>query len=1138
MPDPTSTRYGEIIKRLDEVRKRENYFRLLRGIMVSLSISMAVVAVASVVEEIFNLPPAGRTVIFIIGSVAVASACGWYFIRPLLIFLGLLPSPSNESIALRVGKHFPHIRDRLLDALQLYENKNLLTGHYSPTLIDASFADLFVQIEPLSFTKIIDPAPLRKTAKRTAYTYGLFILFLIFLPTGFFGSLYRILHFTTHFASPLLVQLYAEPGNTEVLRGQNVPITVYARGKVPATITFASRQAGQVDYDNQHLSVNAGGVFTTEISKIKSKTEYYAFTEGSESERYVITVLDRPLIRRLQLTITPPGYTRLPPRVLDEASGVIEAYTGSRASLELTASKYLSGAEVRFQDSSRLALATDNERAVGTFTVRDNASYHILLRDRDSLSNIDPVEYSIRIITDEYPSVEILSPGKNLDLTEEKKLDLYLRLKDDFGFSELRLAHRLAHSKYEKPSDEFTFTTIPLANKNQNQIETWFHWDLSPFHLVPEDAVAYYVEVFDNDNISGPKSSRSGIFFLRLPSLEEVFADVSDIHDQSLQSMENLAQETNQLKREMEDLTREMKKNRNTMDWQQQKKAEEMLQRYDEMKKRINDITRSFDEMVGKMNENKLVSEETLEKYLELQQLMEDFNSPELQEALRKLRDSMKQTSPDDMKMAMEQLKLTEEQFRQNLERTIELLKRIHIELKLDELIKRTEEMTREQETLQKETDKTNPSDSQKREELARKQDDLQKQMKNLEDETSSLQKKMEEFPTEMPIEQMDKALDYMQKNKPGEKMEMSSSQLRSGDMSSSKESQSQAQMDLKQMKENFEQMKMAMLDSQKKQIVNKMRKQLENILELSKREESLKDETKGLDPNSQRFRENTQRQHEVMSDLTNTAQEMTELAKKSFAISSEMGKEIGNALNQMADAMRMMEARNPGASSQQQGMAMGSLNRAAMMLQSTLGQMMQGGQGGMGMAGLMAQLQQMSGMQGSINMATQQAMGMGQGRGELLSAQQQAEYQRLSAQQAAVQKSLEQLSREAKDAGEYSRLLGDLDRIAKDMQEVQTDLQQGNVNPNTLQKQERIFSRLLESARSMRERDYEKRRRADPGKDVVRPSPSEFDVTSQEGKNKLREELLKALEGKYTRDYEELIKKYFEQLEKEITPR
>ena len=101
-------------------------------------------------------------------------------------------------------------------------------------------------------------------------------------------------------------------------------------------------------------------------------------------------------------------------------------------------------------------------------------------------------------------------------------------------------------------------------------------------------------------------------------------------------------------------------------------------------------------------------------------------------------------------------------------------------------------------------------------------------------------------------------------------------------------------------------------------------------------------------------------------------------------------------------------------------------------------------------------------------------------------------------------------------------------------MQEVQTDLEQGNVNPNTINKQQHILSRLLDSQRSMRERDYEKRRKAETGKNIRQVSPADIDLTTQEGKNKLRQELLKVLEGKFSKDYEELIKKYFEQLEKE----
>ena len=123
-------------------------------------------------------------------------------------------------------------------------------------------------------------------------------------------------------------------------------------------------------------------------------------------------------------------------------------------------------------------------------------------------------------------------------------------------------------------------------------------------------------------------------------------------------------------------------------------------------------------------------------------------------------------------------------------------------------------------------------------------------------------------------------------------------------------------------------------------------------------------------------------------------------------------------------------------------------------------------------------------------------------------------------------------MAREAASVGELSKLLGDLNRIAREMREVQTDLAQGSVNPETLRKQDSILSRLLDSQRSLRERDFERRRRAESGINVKRLSPGHIDLTSQEGKNRLREDLLKALQEGYSRDYEELIRKYFDYMQ------
>jgi hypothetical protein len=150
---------------------------------------------------------------------------------------------------------------------------------------------------------------------------------------------------------------------------------------------------------------------------------------------------------------------------------------------------------------------------------------------------------------------------------------------------------------------------------------------------------------------------------------------------------------------------------------------------------------------------------------------------------------------------------------------------------------------------------------------------------------------------------------------------------------------------------------------------------------------------------------------------------------------------------------------------------------------------------------------------------------------------QQAAEMARLAGEQGMVRKSLEQLAKEAANAGQLSKILGDLNRIAQDMREVQTDLAQGNVNPETLRKQERILSRLLDSQRSARERDYEKKRKSESGTNITKRSPGNIDVTTQEGRTRLRQDLLKAMEEGYSRDYEEVIKKYFEALENSEPP-
>jgi hypothetical protein len=105
------------------------------------------------------------------------------------------------------------------------------------------------------------------------------------------------------------------------------------------------------------------------------------------------------------------------------------------------------------------------------------------------------------------------------------------------------------------------------------------------------------------------------------------------------------------------------------------------------------------------------------------------------------------------------------------------------------------------------------------------------------------------------------------------------------------------------------------------------------------------------------------------------------------------------------------------------------------------------------------------------------------------------------------------------------------LNQIAKEMEEVVSEMRTQKLDNDLIQKQERILSKLLDAQRSINERDYEKDRESSAGTNVTRQSPA--NPASVDGnRNQLQDELLNAQREGYSRDYQGLIRKYFEKLQ------
>lgn len=1125
----SSTILQDILQRLERVRHRQHKVSAQRSALLFATLLVSELLFLALLEWLFGLPSGVRTVLVMSFLAVTLFQFVWLITRPLLRLFGILKSSDDFQIASHVGRSFPTVRDRLLNLLQLHREISSGTSLYAPELVDASFQDLAREIEPLDFTNSVDTRVVNRSVKECAIVVVASLLTFAALPSSLSHSFYRLIHFQREFSVPPLFTFDVVPGSKEVVKGENVPISV--RIQPPAEVRLSMspfdlrlhwRPLEQAEFDQTRLLRDSDGVFHGSLQSLRTTTDYFISLADHRSQLFRLTVIDRPVIRSIQLRLDFPSYSRLASRVQDEFVGDVSALPGTKITLTGAASKELVSGSLALDTGNPLPLSINGTKFSTSFLLQKEFSYEIRLVDTEQLTNADPVKYRLTIVPDEFPSVTILQPGRNIDLAGDNFLRLILQARDDFGISRLQLGYRLIHSRYEPAQTEYRYALIPTAASTQSQLELPYVWDLSRLQLAPEDVVEYFAEVFDNDDVSGPKSARSQLYLLRLPSLEEVFAELDRSHEISLDDLKQSLEEARQLKEKIEGIDQDFKKNKDP-DWQQQKKLEEMARKYQELQKKLEDVKSRVDDMVQKMTEQNVLSRETMEKYLELQQMFEQLNSEELQQVLRQMQQAMQNVNREQLQQAIQKMTFSEERLRQSIERTINLLKRIQIELKLDEVKKRAKEAEQLQKELQEATAQSD-RDPGRLNDLAQRQSDLAQKEEQIEQQVGDLQQRMEEFFTEMPADKLAQMAQELSTQKLAEQMRQAAQQMRQGNSQTARGLQQQIQQHLEQFAQDIEGLQNQMLQQQAQYIMNELRRAINNLLELSKREEALKQQSQTAPPNSPQLRENAEKQMGVMLDLGNVIKGLSELSQRSFAVTPEMGKAIGEALSRMQNAMRSLDTRLGSMASQEQSEAMASLNRAATQVQNSLQAMMHGG--GSGMGGLMQQLQMMAGQQMGINMRTQQ---LGEGG---MSMEQAAQAARIAVEQEAVRKSLEQLNREAQASGEQQRLLGDLEKIAEEMKEVVKNLEQNSVNPETVRKQERILSRLLDASRSMRERDFEKRRRATTGTQMARQSPVELDPSTLEGRNRLREDLLKALEAGYSKDYQELIRNYFEALQ------
>ena len=1166
--------YSSFEKRLSSVNKRELLYNLSKNLIYSFIIIFSLAFVLISLESVFHFNSAVRTVFYwgflSLSVTAVVYFCINYFLKR----AGVIQPFELISYSKKIGNNFGDIKDDLSNSLSLIRSyksnekggKTVKTV-FSEDLINADIIDVKRRADNLDLGSVVNFARLKKPLLILIASILLNVISFTIFPSQMFASVNRIVNHNFDFIDNehgIIFEVF--PGNAEVAAGDKLDVVITVSSNKAdynnkiQELEFYTKQISSDGFellsDPKLIEITPENNFKTTIENINSELLYFVQYKGVKSDEYRIQVAEYPIVKSFNIKIDPPELTGIPSKILPENEGDFFCPEGSNVSFDLKANMELSSAGIVL-NNNYIDFKINGDAANGTVLIKESGTYKFLLKDLSGNESRKAVYYKIKVMNDEAPTIVIIEPVQsNYVLNGENELLLRARITDDFGFSKLVLGYRKLKTLAGNGSQAgFTLENIPVINLNATSLEVPYVWNLGNAGLRQGESAEYFMEVTDNTG----KTTRSEIRTIQYKSPVELFKKKNESTQELKEELKSVFDEMLDIQKEIEEMKRDIQKNEELgLNEDRKKQMESKLENF---QKNMSSTQKQLEENMNEMQQKNMLDQKTLEQYMELQKMFNKINTPELQKMLEKLREALKKNNPEDLKEALKNFKFDEEAFKKYMEKAKELLKKIENMQKFGELTQKLEDIKNKQEDLKKETENADKNDQNKMKELSEKQNEIKKDTKDFSEEIKKLIDEINKMKEQMSAEDLEKFQKNMQQKNPEKKMDQSQTDLSKGQKNNSEKTQEEIMKDLQELSDQMKKAMENMMDSQ--DMNNKLKEKLEQIKkqleEMSKKQQELKEKTEELDKEDKgEFDENKKDQGDLQNELSQAIDDLMNTTKMGMQLSPEMGKELGNAFNKMDNAGKELGKLEKDKASKDQGKAKESLDNAAKMLGDMLGKMGKDGKDGKdgkggkspggNMGQMMQRLSEIIAQQMGLNGKTGKMGQMGEsgengqkgnnGKGNSpndLTDNQKLEMQKLALEQEVIKKSMEQLNEELKKEQERSgeKVLGDLDQVKKEMEEIVKQLEENRYDDKLVEKQNRILSRMLDAQLSQREKDFEPKRESRPGEDMIRTSPSEIVIQGPNPVNALKEDFLKLRKEGFTDDYEALIEKYMIELKK-----
>ena len=411
-----------------------------------------------------------------------------------------------------------------------------------------------------------------------------------------------------------------------------------------------------------------------------------------------IFVTDRPSFENFSLKITPPKYSKINEFTQEGNIATIKSLKGSEILIDIISNRILRTAYLRL-NNERVNMVTSHNSASGGFTLLKEGSFIVNLADKRGITNRDPIPYTLEIIPDNNPMINIIKPPPMIELGNEQIIPLHIDVVDDFGFTDLQLAYEVKKPVYIKDDTFVAMLKIDELEPDSLIQSIKMLWELNNLNLMPDDEIHFHFELTDNDNISGPKKTISNTFIARVPSLTDLFESITNSEEQFFEDMTQELDDIKELKEEFESLELKMLKEKE-LDWDQKQSIQDVIENAKKEILQLEKLSESIESITKQADKHKLFSPSLLEKFDELSKLVNDIMPENMKNNLEELQQALDELDVKSLQEALNDLSNNMEQIENDLDRYLDIFKRFQAEQKLDEIQKRLQQLFEQQNAI------------------------------------------------------------------------------------------------------------------------------------------------------------------------------------------------------------------------------------------------------------------------------------------------------------------------------------------------------------------------------------------------------------------------------------------------------